>query len=97
MNQSITNTLTKDADKSVQIVQVKLNELKNVHRLASNSINLINDMEIKGAYCGPVSEILGWLTGIKTSVEQQIKTLEDTLPKQETPTIIEANVEEVKA
>ena len=54
-------------------------------------------MEIKGAYCQPVSEILGWLNGIKTSVEQQIKTLEDTLPKVETPTVIKANVETVKA
>lgn len=90
MNQSITNQLVKDADKSVQIVQSKLTELKNVLRLSSNTINLVNDMEIKAVYCLPVAEILNWLTSIKTSVETQISTLEETLPKDEVK-------EEVKA
>lgn len=68
---------------SNKAIETKINELTNVSRLIANNINLINDVEIKGAYAGPVAEILGWLTGFKQSVQNQIETLKATLPKEE--------------
>ena len=61
--------------------KARLAELTNVNRIVSNAINLINDVEIKGAHAQPVTEILGWLTGFSQSLTGQIKTLESTLPK----------------
>ena len=65
--------------------KVRLSELVNVNRIVSNAINLINDVEIKGAHAGPVTEILGWLTGFSQSLTGQIKTLKSTLPKETEP------------
>lgn len=56
--------------------EAKLNDLKNVHRLVSNTINLINEVEIKGAYAGPVAEILGWLDGFKATLAKQMEVLQ---------------------
>lgn len=61
----------------------RLNEIKNVNRIVSNAINLINDVDIKGAHAQPVTEILGWLIGFSQSLTAQMKTLESTLPKKE--------------
>lgn len=65
--------------------KVRLAELTNVNRIVSNAINLINDVNIKGAHAQPVTEILGWLTGFSQSLTGQVKTLESTLPKKEEP------------
>ena len=62
-------------------IKVRVAELTNVNRIVSNAINLINDVEIKGAHSGPVSEILGWLSGFSKSLTGQIQTLEASLPK----------------
>ncbi len=64
-------------------VGAKLKDLVNVNRIVTNAIALINDVEIKGAHAGPVTEILGWLTGFSQSLTTQIKTLEATLPKKD--------------
>lgn len=64
-------------------VETKIAELTNVNRLVSNTLNLINDIEIKGAYAGPVAEIQGWLTGFKASVQTQIEVFQAALPKPE--------------
>lgn len=64
-------------------IQARLAELNNVNRIVSNAINLINDVEIKGAHSGPVAEILGWLTGFSKSLTTQVTTLSDALPKPE--------------
>lgn len=76
-----------DQNNAVTNIQTRITELKNVLRLISNTINLINDMDIKGAYSGPVSEILGWLEGFKKSVNNQVEVLEVSLPKQESKTV----------
>ena len=68
---------------AVVTIERKVKELENVNRLVGNTLNLINDIEIKGAYAGPVAEIQGWLTGFKSSVTTQIDTLKATLPKVE--------------
>ena len=73
-------------------IEARLADLKNVNRLASNTINLINDVEIKGAYAGPVVEIIQWIDGIKKAVQTQIDALEPLLPKAEAPTVVEAEV-----
>lgn len=78
---------------SVNAIETKIKELENVNRLVSNCISLINEMEIKGAYAGPVAEILGWLTGFKASVLTQTEAFKTALPK---PEVIEAEVVEVK-
>jgi hypothetical protein len=73
-------------------IEVRLADLKNVNRLATNTINLINDVEIKGAYAGPVMEIIQWIDGIKKAVQTQIDALEPLLPKAEEPKVVEAEV-----
>jgi hypothetical protein len=73
-------------------IETRLTDLKNVNRLASNAINLINDIEIKGAYAGPVLEIVQWIEGIKKAVQTQIDALEPLLPKVEESKVVEAEV-----
>lgn len=76
-------------------IEARLKELHNVNRIVSNAINLINDVDIKGGYSGPVFEILGWLTGFSQSLTSQSKALEATLPKHEPLKVVEP--EPVKA
>ncbi len=80
------------SDQSNVVIETKIKELENVRRLVTNNINLINDSEFKGAYAGPVAEILGWLEGFKTSVNNQIEGFKAALPKVE-----EAKAETVEA
>lgn len=75
-------------------IEVRLKELKNVHRLISNTLNLICDVEIKGGHAVAVGEILNWLDGFRKSIESQMTTLEATLPKDESK-VIEAEVVKV--
>lgn len=72
-------------------IEARLTELKNVIRVATNTLNLINDVEIKGAYAGPVVEIVQWIDGIKKAVQTQIDALEPLLPTKEEP-IVEVEV-----
>lgn len=76
-------------------IEARLKELKNVHRLISNSVNLICDVEIKGGHANAVAEILGWLDGFRKSIEAQMTTLEATLPKPEPVKTVE--LEAIKA
>lgn len=76
-------------------IDARLKELNNVNRIITNAINLISDVEIKGAHCGAVVEILGWLSGFSQSLTGQMKTLEATLPKKEELKTVE--LQEVKS
>lgn len=76
-------------------ITARIKELENVNRIVTNALNLINDVEIKGAHAGPVSEILGWLSGFSQSLTSQMKVLSDSLPKEEQVKAVE--LEEVKA
>jgi hypothetical protein len=73
-------------------IETRLADLKNVNRMATNAINLINDVEIKGAYAGPVLEIVQWIDGIKKAVSTQIDALEPLLPKVDETQVVEAEV-----
>lgn len=86
MSQAMQNM--KDADN--QKVQEQINALKNVTRLAQNTLNLINDMEIKCAYAGAVLEIQQWLDGIAKTITSQQSALEALLPK--TPEVIDVKL-----
>lgn len=70
-------------------IKARIAELSNVNRIVTNAINLINDVEIKGGHAGPVAEILGWLSGFSQSLTGQIKTLSDSLPKEEPAKTVE--------
>lgn len=59
-----------NADKEKQI-----KDLDNVLRLVTNNTNLLNDMEIKGAYAMPMAEVLSWLDAFKRSVTDQLNAL----------------------
>ena len=83
-----------DNQNAVANIQTRLKELTNVYRLISNTINLINDVEIKGDRAVPVAEILGWLGGFSQSVSTQMQALQATLPKEESKP---AELAEVKA
>lgn len=67
---------------AISNIQTRLKELQNVARLIQNTINLIGDVEIKGAHVMPVAEILQWLDGFLKSVNTQVQSLEATLPKE---------------
>jgi len=82
----------KEQAERMKQIEARLADLKNVNRLASNAINLINDIEIKGAYAGPVLEIVQWIDGIKKAVQTQIDALEPLLPKVEESKVVEAEV-----
>ena len=82
----------KEQTERTKQIEARLADLKNVNRLASNAINLINDIEIKGAYAGPVLEIVQWIDGIKKAVQTQIDALEPLLPKVEEFKVVEAEV-----
>ena len=86
----VKDQVKEQAERTKQI-EARLADLKNVNRLATNAINLINDIEIKGAYAGPVLEIVQWIDGIKKAVQTQIDALEPILPKAEAP-VVEAEV-----
>lgn len=68
---------------STSVITNKINELENVHRIASNALSVIGDADIKGAHALPVSEVIQWLQSFKTSVMNQVTILKDTLPKPE--------------
>jgi|WetSurMetagenome_2_1015567.scaffolds.fasta_scaffold680566_1 hypothetical protein len=84
----------KDKAAQTQQVELKVKELETINRICGNAINLINDMEVKGAYAKPVAEVTDWLTGLKTQIQAQIDQFKTMLPKEEsvTPTVIEAEV-----
>lgn len=69
------------SEQSTALLEQKIKELQNVHRLITNTVNLIGDVEIKGAYAGPVAEIQQWLEGFKQSVNTQMQALQAALPK----------------
>lgn len=78
----VQDQVKEQAEKTKQI-EARLNDLKNVSRMATNAVNLINDMEIKTAYAGPVLEIIQWIDGIKKAVQQQIDALQPLVPQEE--------------
>ena len=84
----VKDQVKEQAERTKQI-EVRLVELKNVIRLASNTVNLINDVEIKGAYAGPVVKIVQWIEGIKKAVQTQVDALEPLVGK---PEVVEAEV-----
>ncbi len=73
-----TNKTDANAQLSKQIA-----DLTNVERLVTNTLNLIADMDIKGAYSKPVAEIQDWLTNFETTLQAQRQALEAVLPKPE--------------
>lgn len=72
-------------NKAVENINARLNELKNVLRIVQNTFNLVSDVDVKGAHCNAVAEIMGWLNGFGKTLQTQIQALEATLPKEETP------------
>lgn len=82
----VQDQVKEQAEKQKQI-EARLNDLKNVSRIATNAINLINDMEIKAAYIGPVQEILQWIDGIKKAVQQQVDALQPLVPQESKPEV----------
>lgn len=64
-------------------LEKQIADLNNVKRLIENTLNLIADVEIKGAYASPVSEIQNWLTSFKSQVSAQAQGLSAALPKPE--------------
>ena len=84
-NQAIVNSLVDDKAKKVA-------ELESVYRLVTNNINLLNDMEIKGAYAMPMAEVLNWLEAFKRSVKENLDSLKPVSEKAEEPKAIEAQV-----
>ena len=84
----------KDKAAQMQQLEARVKELENVGRICGNAINLINDMEMKGAYAKPVGEVIDWLGGIKTTVQSQIDQFKTLLPKPEVAEVVD--VAEVK-
>lgn len=68
-------------EEAKEALESKLKELRNVSRIVSNATNLLNDMEIKGAYSGPMAEVLGWLMELQNSLKNQIEPLQAQVPQ----------------
>lgn len=82
---------------SNSLIESKIAELTNVHRIASNALSVIGDADIKGAHAQPVSEVIQWLQSFKGSLNAQIVALKDTLPKPEAkPEVASPVLAEVK-
>lgn len=77
--------MSQENDKQIEIAQIeaKIRELTEVSRIVANTLNLIADMDIKGAHVEPVLEIVNYNRGFKTKVDQQIETFKSMLPKKE--------------
>lgn len=83
MNKAITN----DLNKQMEDVKQKIVGLQNVGRLIANTLSLIGDMEVKGAYAKAVAEIQDWLTGFDSQVKGQVAALQSLLPKEAPKTV----------
>lgn len=68
-------------EEAKEALESKLKELRNVSRIVSNATNLLNDMEIKGAYSGPMAEVLGWLLELQNGLTKQIEPLQAQIPQ----------------
>ncbi|SRR5258706_10540902 len=77
MNTAITNDLNKQAED----VKQKVAGLQNVSRLIGNTLSIIGETEVKGAYAKAVAEIQDWLGGFDAQVKAQTQALTDILPK----------------
>lgn len=77
---------------AIENIQARLNELKNVLRIVQNAFNLIADVDVKGAHCNAVGEIMGWLNGFGKTLQTQISALEATLPKEKPEDKADGNV-----
>ena len=82
-------------NKAIENINARLNELKNVHRIIQNTFNLIADVEIKGAHCNAVAEIMGWLQGFGKTLQSQMDALNASLPKEEKPQVVDVKTEPV--
>lgn len=67
----------------------KIAELENLHRMLTNGLNWLSDVEIKVAYIQPVSEFVGFLTGFKANIEQQRAALQAVTPKKTESEVVE--------
>lgn len=82
----------KDQAEQMKQIETRVKELENINRICGNAINLLNDMEVKGAYCKPVSEVLDWLAGLKTNIQTNIDQLKTLLPKESVTPTVEAEI-----
>lgn len=83
--------------KAVDSINARVKEIENILRIVQNTFNLVNDTDIKGGHAHAVAEIMGWLSGFGRTLQSQIDALKASLPKQETPTVVEAEAEVVEA
>ena len=77
-------------------IKARLTELQNVLRIVQNTFNLVADVDVKGAHCNAVAEIMGWLKGFGSTLQNQINALTATLPKEETPIVAEVKPTELE-
>lgn len=91
---SVENEVKEKANQLAQI-EARIKDLENTSRICQNTINLIGEMEVKGAYAKPVAEVIDWLVGLHQAVQNQIVPLKSLLPKPEEPKV-ETPVAETK-
>ena len=77
-------------------IKARLSELQNVLRIVQNTFNLIADTDVKGGHCNAVAEIMGWLKGFGSTLQNQIDALQATLPKEESAPVVEAKPTELE-
>ena len=83
-------TEVKEKASQLQQIESRIKDLENTCRICQNTINLIGEMEVKGAYAKPVAEVLDWLGGLHQAVQNQISPLKSLLPKPvEAPAVVE--------
>jgi hypothetical protein len=77
-----------------QQIEARIKDLENTSRICQNNINLLNEMEIKGAYAKPVAEVTDWLAGLHQTIQNQLVPLKSMLPKPEEPIVPEVVIPE---
>lgn len=78
MNKAIQNDLNSQSEK----IKSQVTNLENVKRLIGNTVAILSEVEVKGAYAKPLTEIFQWLEGFDASVKAQIQALQSLLPKE---------------
>lgn len=77
MNKAIQNDLNSQSEK----IKSQVTNMENVKRLIGNTVAILSEVEVKGAYAKPLTEIFQWLEGFDASVKAQIQALQSLLPK----------------
>lgn len=79
----------------------RIKDVENVIQLETNTLNLIFEGSYSAKYCRIISDVVGYHEGFIASLKDQLKALNEMLPKAEPESQVKENIQletsEVKA